>query len=219
LNSEAESFALLEGVPGIRACFFGRIPSLPIAVERARAMELLEPHHRRLLQESGLGSHPLITAEQIHGNSVAVVRTPQPEPVPFADGLLTTTRGITLGILVADCAPVWVVARDGSAGALLHSGKKGTELGIVPAGIRALCSHAAITPRDLIVVIGPCIRPPCYDVDFAAEIRAQAEAAGIGAIHDDGICTACHPERYYSYRREKGLTGRMLATLTLLPVD
>jgi copper oxidase (laccase) domain-containing protein len=66
------------------------------------------------------------------------------------------------------------------------------------------------------VTIGPCIRPPCYEVDFAAEIRRQAAGEGVLEIHDEEICTACHPERYYSYRREKGMTGRMLATLTLI---
>ena len=74
-----------------------------------------------------------------------------------------------------------------------------------------------LSPKDLILVIGPCIRPPCYEVDFAAEIRRQAHEAGMTDILDECICTACHPERYYSYRRELGLTGRMLATLTLLP--
>jgi copper oxidase (laccase) domain-containing protein len=108
------------------------------------------------------------------------------------------------------------VALDGSSGALLHSGKKGTELGIVREGIHTLTERTRKEPDEFLAVVGPCIRPPCYEVDFAADIRKQALKAGITEIHDAGICTACHPERYYSYRREKGLTGRMLATLTLL---
>lgn len=90
-------------------------------------------------------------------------------------------------------------------------------MGIVPVGISALCSLSEKIPSELILVIGPCIRPPCYEVDFAAEIRNQAMSSGITSIHDEGICTACNPELYYSYRREKGITGRMLATLTLIP--
>lgn len=131
---------------------------------------------------------------------------------------MTDQRGVTLGIFVADCAPVWMIARDGSAGALLHSGKKGTELGIVPQGISMLCKLTGLRHEHLIVAIGPCIRACCYEVDFAGQIRVQASNQGVTAIHDDLICTACHPNLYYSYRREKGLTGRMLATLTLLPV-
>lgn len=180
-------------------------------------MTALAPHQRRLLAEQGLGDYPLVTAEQIHGANIATVTAASPAPVAGVDGLITTSRGITLGISVADCAPVWIVTRDGRSGALLHSGKKGAELGIVPYGIEALCELARIAPSELTVVIGPCIRPPCYEIDFAAEIRNQAGRAGVTAIQDEGICTACHPERYYSYRREKGMTGRMLATLTLLP--
>jgi copper oxidase (laccase) domain-containing protein len=73
------------------------------------------------------------------------------------------------------------------------------------------------------VAVSPCIRPPHYEVDFAAAIAAQAHAAGIGvhgsagggAFHDAGTCTASHPDLYYSYRREQGRTGRMLALLAL----
>ena len=192
---------------------------MDVLVEREAAMARLTPHHLKILQSEGLGGFPLVTAEQVHGNKVSVVGA-QPEhacPLAGADGLATITRGITLGIYVADCAPVWVVARNGTGGALMHSGKKGTELGILPVGIKVLCSLGNLTPSDLLVVIGPCIRPPCYEVDFATEIRRQAQDAGVTEIHDDLICTACHTERYYSYRRECGLTGRMLATLTLLP--
>jgi copper oxidase (laccase) domain-containing protein len=204
-----------ESASRVDARFIGRIPGIGVTLERDAAMAVLAPHQRRLLAEQGLGSYPLVTAEQIHGAEIAIVEEPSVKPIPGVDGLLTMTRGITLGISVADCAPVWIVARDGSAGALLHSGKKGTESGIVPRGIRELCARTGLPPSELSVTIGPCIRPPCYEIDFAAEIRRQAEGEGVLEIHDEEICTACHPERYYSYRREKGMTGRMLATLTL----
>ncbi len=215
--SIVESFRELEAVTGIAARFFGRITNLDVAMERSEAMQVLGPIHRNLLEKEGLCGLSLSTAEQIHGNKVAVVEQSTPKPIPGADGLITTTRGITLGIYVADCAPVWIVAKKGTAGALLHSGRKGTELGIVPIGIHALCSIGNLIPSDLIVVIGPCIRPPCYEVDFASEIRRQADEAGVMDVHDARICTSCHPDQYYSYRRERGLTGRMLATLSLLP--
>ncbi len=212
-----ESFAALDAIPHVDAKFFGRIPGLNVSVERAEAMLRIRPYHLQLLERYGLGHFPMATAEQVHGNRLSLVTSGSTAPATGADGLITDRKGITLGIYVADCAPVWVVARDGSAGALLHSGKKGTELGIVSGAIRALCRLSDLIPNDLVVVVGPCIRPPCYEVDFAAEIRHQALAAGVREIHDQMTCTACHPELYYSYRNELGLTGRMLATLTLLP--
>jgi len=212
-----ESVQALEGTTRIAAHFIGRIPGLSIAVERAEAMVLLASPHHRILQQSCPESFPLITAEQIHGKEIAIVTGATTSAIRGVDALITCTRGLTLGIYVADCAPVWIVARDGSAGALVHSGKKGTELGIVPLAIQKLLKLTDLDRQDLSVVIGPCIRPPCYEIDFAARIQEQARECGVLEIHNNEVCTACHPELYYSYRREKGLTGRMLATLTLLP--
>jgi copper oxidase (laccase) domain-containing protein len=39
----------------------------------------------------------------------------------------------------------------------------------------------------------------------------------VSEIHDSGVCTACDLTCYYSYRVEKGKTGRMLALLGLDP--
>jgi hypothetical protein len=70
-------------------------------------------------------------------------------------------------------------------------------------------------PPEMIALLGPCIRPPHYEVDFAAEILRQCREAGVGTIVDPGINTAADTARYYSYRAEKGRTGRMLAMLGL----
>jgi copper oxidase (laccase) domain-containing protein len=70
-------------------------------------------------------------------------------------------------------------------------------------------------PANMIVQLSPCIRPPHYEVDFAAEIVRQCRALGVQHIHDSGTCTASDLGRYYSYRAEKGKTGRMLALLGL----
>jgi copper oxidase (laccase) domain-containing protein len=67
----------------------------------------------------------------------------------------------------------------------------------------------------MIVQLSPCIRPPHYEVDFAAEIIRQCRVLGVRNVRDCGTCTACDLRRYYSYRAEKGKTGRMLAVLGL----
>ncbi|MBA2432263.1 MAG: laccase domain-containing protein, partial [Chthoniobacterales bacterium] len=71
-------------------------------------------------------------------------------------------------------------------------------------------------PKDLIVQLSPCIRPPHYEIDFAAEIIRQSRDQGVTQVHDSGVCTACEISSYYSYRLEKGRTGRMLALLALV---
>jgi hypothetical protein len=69
----------------------------------------------------------------------------------------------------------------------------------------------------LVVEISPCIRPPLYETDFAAEIAAQARGAGVADVRDRAICTGGNVDRFYSYRVERGQTGRMLAVIALRP--
>jgi copper oxidase (laccase) domain-containing protein len=118
---------------------------------------------------------------------------------------------------VADCGAVYAVDSHRRAIGLAHSGKKGTEQGIVPAMLRRMGELYGSDPAQLFVQLGPCIRPPLYECDFAAEIARQCREAGVAPerFHDCRICTGANPTRYYSYRTEKGRTGRMLALLEL----
>ena len=130
--------------------------------------------------------------------------------------MITNQRRVALGIHVADCCAVYIVDPQRPAIGLIHSGKKGTALGIVAKAIEQMGKAFASTPAELIVQLSPCIRPPHYEIDFAGDVVKQCRAAGVKQIHDGGACTACDLERYYSYRAEKGKTGRMLALLALL---
>ena len=97
----------------------------------------------------------------------------------------------------------------------MHSGKKGTELGIATNAIQLMEQRFGSRAADLVVQLSPCIRPPHYEIDFAAEIVRSVRARGVEQVHDCATCTACDLERYYSYRVEKGRTGRMLALLAM----
>ena len=156
----------------------------------------------------------LVSAEQIHGSGVAKVGLAEVgKVVPGVDALITKENGLTLAVRVADCGPVWLhCAKTGAIG-LVHSGRKGTELGIVPATIRAMTKEFGADPARMLGFLGPCIRPPHYDVNFAEEILRQLRSEGIGELVDSGFCTASDPERFYSYRREMGKTGRHFAVL------
>jgi len=210
-----ETFPALDEIGLIRAGFIQRIPGVDVRVPREEALSRLLPPHQACLAEAGVGEMTLATAGQVHGSRIARVDHSSRFPVPDADGLLTTKRNLCLGIYVADCAAVFLVDRLAHGIALVHSGKKGTELGIAPAAVEALCQATGAAPADIIAQISPCIRPPHYEIDFAADIRRQLAGSGVQSIHDSGTCTASHPDTYYSYRREKGLTGRLLAFLAL----
>ena len=159
----------------------------------------------------------IITAQQIHGKEIAVVNVAISADKCFAncDGIIADQPDACLGIYVADCCAIYLVDPVRRAIGLIHSGKKGTELGVVPNAIKTMTAQFGSRPADLVIQLSPCIRPPHYEIDFAADIVRQCRDLGVKSVHDSGVCTACDLTRYYSYRAEKGRTGRMLAFLTL----
>jgi YfiH family protein len=212
--------APLNAIPGVRAGWVERVPDLPITGDRDEAMKQLRPLHEAAVLDFAGPSANWWRAEQVHGNSIAVVPgnhqiiAPDGLPVvPGADGLITGAAGMVLAIYVADCGAIWLADRKTGAIGLLHSGKKGTESNILATALSLMNEHFGTRPDDVTAVLGPCIRPPDYDVDFAAEIGYQASSAGVGNFIDCGLNTASDPARFYSYRKELGKTGRMMALM------
>jgi polyphenol oxidase len=151
-----------------------------------------------------LGFQQFARAEQPHGNGVAVVD--RPGHVPGVDALVTRQRGLPLVIRCADCAPVFLVDRHTPAIALIHSGKNGTQTNVVGETLKHIDADFAL--------IGPSIGPCHYEVDLWTEIEKQLTGL---EVHHSRLCTACHLDRYFSYRAEKGQTGRMFAVLAIRP--
>jgi polyphenol oxidase len=214
----SEQFQALKDAVVCRHAFVTRIAGIDVSHNKSEALKRLEAAHREIRRAIGLGDWPLITAEQIHGNKVAIIDTRVESDKHFAgyDGFITNQPRIALGIHVADCCAVYIVDPKIPAIGLVHSGRNGTELGVVPIAITQMIESFGSNPTELTIQLSPCIRPPHYEVDFAARIIEQCRALGVKEIHDTGRCTACHPDLYYSYRAEKGRTGRMLALLGLL---
>lgn len=184
-------------------------------------MQQLRPHHSAVVANFAGPNAEWWRAEQVHGCEVAVVPgSPQIiaadglPVVPGVDGLVSHTPGLVLAIYAADCGVIWLADRQTGAIGLLHSGKKGSEGNILKAGLEMMARRFGSRAEDVVAVLGPCIRPPDYEIDFAAQIGEQAEQARLGSFLDCGINTASDPGRYYSYRRELGKTGRMMAMIT-----
>jgi len=219
--TEAEAiqrFVALDQLGVCVAAFITRIAGIDVTNNKEETLRRLESAHRAARNDLGVGDWPLVTAEQVHGNRVAVIDAlpARDKHLSGYDGFITNQRRIALGIYVADCCAVYIVDPKIRAAALLHSGKKGTKSQIAAKAIEAMRNNFGSNPSDLVVQLSPCIRPPHYEIDFAAHIREQCRAAGVNQINDCGICTACDLNSYYSYRAEKGKTGRMLALLGLL---
>ncbi len=142
------------------------------------------------------------------------------------DGLWTDEPGQAMMLLAADCLPIALGRANGSHPALgvLHAGWRGLLDGIVAEGAKALGGGR------LVAAIGPGIGPCCYEVgdEVAEPFRAaygdevvtenrldlwsaaeQAlRAAGCDEVERADLCTFCHPELFFSHRRDRGRTGR-----------
>ncbi|MBI3666682.1 MAG: peptidoglycan editing factor PgeF [Acidobacteria bacterium] len=73
-------------------------------------------------------------------------------------------------------------------------------------------------PRQVLTNPRPLLRPLHVEpgrVDLAELVRRQLLAGGVPAphIYNSGLCTVCHPEKFFSHRREKEAAGRMLSVI------
>jgi purine-nucleoside/S-methyl-5'-thioadenosine phosphorylase / adenosine deaminase len=159
-----------------------------------------------------------------------------------ADVVLTAAVGVACGVKVADCVPVLVADRETGAVAAIHCGWQGTVAGVVGAGIAALRRELGHEGR-LLAAIGPHIEVCCFEVgddvasklcasapghsvidesrgprphvDLRKIVRAQLLASGVtdNAIDDVAGCTRCDEARFFSYRRDRENSGRLLSAI------
>jgi polyphenol oxidase len=156
-----------------------------------------------------VGAERLSQGRQVHGTRVVV----DGQGIEEADGQVISDPGVAAMVLVADCLPVALAGPERVG--VVHAGWRGLAAGILEAGVEATGAACA--------AIGPGIGPCCYEVgddvravfgtsertlDLKAIARARLEAAGVRDIHDCGLCTSCDAERFFSHRRDRGVTGR-----------
>jgi polyphenol oxidase len=187
-------------------------------------------NRRRLCLEVGADPRRATMAYQRHGADVARARprgivTPGSDYEP-CDALWSDTPGEAMLVITADCLPVALARANGAGTALavLHVGWRGLLAGIVDASARALGGGS------LAAAIGPGIGPCCYEVkdDVAGRFRARfgdgvvgegrldlwsatedtLRQAGCQTVERLDLCTFCHPELFFSHRRDRGITGR-----------
>ncbi|MEL6954233.1 MAG: peptidoglycan editing factor PgeF [Pseudomonadota bacterium] len=189
-----------------------------VAENRARAAAWL-----------GLKPEALAGVHQVHSADVVHVAEPQDGARPRADGLVTATPGLALGILTADCQPVLFADREAGVIGAAHAGWRGALGGVLEATLEAMETLGASRNR-ISAAIGPSIGPDAYEVDaayrdhFVAEAPESASlfkpgkpgkylfdlpgfglsrlrAAGVGRATWTGHCTYGAPDLFYSYRR------------------
>ncbi len=210
-----EYLNVLNAFPENFARFITRIPGIATTTDRNAVIAALTPAHEAALAEGGIAPKMLRRAQQVHGNKVALVGDIGCSyPVEGVDGLFCGGKAdCCLGIYVADCAAIWIYDPVTQSRALVHSGKLGTQQNIAGVTLESMRKILGVNAADCIAVISPCIRPPHYEVDIVTMIKQELEDAGVQPqnIIDSGLDTAADLDTFYSYRIEKGNTGRMLA--------
>jgi polyphenol oxidase len=177
-----------------------------------------------------LGASELLSAYQVHGVTALTVKEGWPAGErPRADGMVTATRGLALGVLTADCAPVLFADRHARVIGAAHAGWRGALAGILEATLEAMETLGAERLR-IAAAVGPCIGRDVYEVgpDFETEFKDRDSASGrffsrvataerprfdlAGYVEDRlrrsgiasatsiGGCTFSQPEDYFSYR-------------------
>lgn len=187
----------------------------------------------------GFSEKEVAGAKQVHGTEVLHARVPG--QFEGYDALITQVRGLLLTVTVADCTPVLVYDPEQRAVAAIHAGWRGTVAGIVTRTVQAMQQAFGTDPARCMAFIGACIGAENYEVDadvadhfpdrhkhwdaerqkFLLDMkdanRHQLLAMGIPAssIEVSPYCTVAHNDTFFSHRREKGRTGRMLAAIAL----
>jgi hypothetical protein len=196
-------------------------------------------NRRRLRATAGLSDRDPVMVLQVHGRTIVPAEEAARRGRVEADGLLVAEGDPWVGVSAADCAPVAVAEPGGRRAALLHCGWRGARDGI-PAAAVDLLRVAGFDPATLVAAIGPCLHACCFPIgpEVAAEFdpshlrphpigqpsldlpRAIVDGLVAAGVHPARIatspeCTACHAERWFSHRRDRGVTGRHWALLRI----
>lgn len=159
---------------------------------------------------------------------------------PAADAVTTDRPGVLVGVRTADCLPVLLVAPGTRTVGAVHAGWRGAATGVLRNAVRALAEQHGVRPCDVEAAIGPGIGPCCFEVgeevacrfgaefvtrrngrphvDLAASLGAELAALGVRLVEKMQECTSCNLDRFFSYRAERGRTGRMLSVAGLRKV-
>ena len=178
----------------------------------------------------GIAPEALARSYQVHGSEIWT--TSEAGYQTGFDAVLASEQGIFAGVGIADCCPILLADPVRQTAAAIHAGWKGTVAQIVSKTASALIAQGS-NPADMLAYIGPCISLAHFEVgdevaeqvehkekhgarwhvDLKATNAAQLQALGITQIEISDYCTVANNDVFYSHRKEKGITGRMLAVV------
>lgn len=194
----------------------GAFASLNLTVATGDDPHRVAENRRLACAELGLEVDRLSFNRQVHSTAVHEAGARGRE----GDGLWTGEPGIPMLAFAADCVPIAVARADGERRlAVLHAGWRGLAGGIVANGT------AALGGGELHAIVGPAIGPCCYEVgpevsslydgdltsggklDLWSAAERALRSAGVARVERVDLCTRCHPELFFSHRRDGEVFG------------
>ncbi len=195
----------------------------PVAVAANRA---------RLAAAIGLPGERVVWMNQVHGDRIEVVDGPRDTAFDDTDGLVTSTPGLALAVITADCVPVLLADARAGVAAAVHAGRVGAQRGVVARAVEAMLGVGAQS-GDISALLGPAASGRSYEVpaamadeveaalpgsrtttsagtpglDLRAGIACQLRNLGVTSIEVDPRCTVADPT-LFSHRRGAP-TGRL----------
>jgi hypothetical protein len=194
----------------------------------------------RAARAIGVDPARLVGINQVHSTDVTHVTEPwTPGNGPRADAMVTDRRGIALGIVTGDCAPVLFADADAGIIGAAHAGWRGAGAGVLEATLAAMQTHGA-SPGRITAAVGPCIAQASYEVgtdlrdavldhapadarfftpgaralhwqfDLPGYCAARLAAAGVGAVEVLAFDTMQDESRFYSHRRRTLAGGGLI---------
>jgi len=166
----------------------------------------------------------------------------QESAIENCDSLITNQKGVMLTILTADCVPILLFDPVERVVSAIHAGWRGTQKRIVYKTIQKMKQVFNSNPKNIIAGVAPSIMRCCYEVDWNVakhfkDYKNAFDRVGenkymldlpqinktqlleIGVLEQNielsNICTSCQVEEYFSYRKEKGCSGRFMSMIGL----
>lgn len=217
----------------------GAFRSLNLGLSSGDAPEAVLKNREILCRAIGIEPTQLTLSSQIHGDEI--LRVERSGRYEGFDALIANQRDVFLAVSIADCAPILIYDASNQAVAAIHAGWRGTAKAIALKTLRKMNEAFGTRGEDCFAFIGACISGESYEVgeevathfsdqvkrydesrkkfflDLKAENRRQLEQFGVppSQIEVSPHCVYREHDRFFSFRFDKGKTGRMLAVIGL----
>lgn len=211
----------------------GVYESLNLGIYTNDTYENVQCNLDKIFNAAKMNRDKITYLKQVHSDKFFVVNKDNYLDIKgqCGDALITSEKGIAIGVFTADCVPIILVDTCNEIVAVVHAGWKGTELNIAGKVLKYMKGNMGTDSKNVVAAVGPAIGPCCFEVGFEVaekfnfvyqhknkfyvdlwkENIKQITECGVlkERISSSMVCTSCNSNLVFSYRKESGATGRL----------